>query len=64
MRQLPARARTLVIASALAGAAVLAVRVPQMRGWRSQELVAFAILAAAVEVTEQIVIRLGFGSER
>lgn len=64
MRQLPARARTLVIASALAGAAVLAVRVPQMRGWRSQDLVAFAILAAAVVVTEQIVIRLGFGSER
>jgi PAS domain S-box-containing protein len=60
---LPIRARLLILAVVLGGAASLAVRIPEVAVWNSNDLLAFIALVIGITITEQFPIPLRFQSE-
>jgi signal transduction histidine kinase len=62
-RGLPRGARLLIVAVVLAGAAVLAVQVPEAAHWSLHDLLVFLGLAAAAAIAQQFTIPIRHGGE-
>jgi signal transduction histidine kinase len=63
-RGLPRSALVLIGSLAVAGAALVAIRVPAALAWTRRDLAAFATLAAVIAVLEQFWIEIPHGTER
>src|SRR5882672_8559778 len=63
-RGLPRPALALIGSVAVAGAALVAIRVPAALEWTWRDLAAFATLAAVIAVLEQFWIEIPHGTER
>jgi len=63
VRRLPVRAQSLVAIVAVAGAASLLVRLPDLTNWGGSDLAAFVILAAGIMLAEQFQVPLRYGNE-
>jgi hypothetical protein len=63
IRRLPTLGIALIATMVVAGAAGVAVRIPEMNAWATKDLIALVVLIGATVVTEGFSVKVGFGDE-